>query len=95
MNFVLDHQLALRFACFVLGCVSTSAIDYAPAGSRAWKLADLLWVVLGAVTAVLAGFCTSDRSRLDRQIGIAYALTDAFDRNAAPFRLGKPMAGLR
>ncbi len=90
MNFVLDHQLALLFACFVLGCVGTSVIYCAPAGSRAWQLADLLWVVLGglgAVTAVLAGIYTSDSSRLDRQIGIAYALTDAFDRDAARFRL--------
>lgn len=90
MSFVLDHQLALLFACFVAGCIGVAAIFRKPAGSRAWKLADLLWVVLGgigAVTAVLAGIYKSDSSLLDRQIDIAYALTDAFDRDAARFRL--------
>ncbi|WP_424985847.1 hypothetical protein [Microbulbifer sp. S227A] len=90
MNFVLDHQLALFLACFVAGCAGVATIYRAPAGSRAWKLADLLWVVLGglgAVTAILAGIYKSDSSQLDRQIGIAYALTDAFDRDAARFRL--------
>ncbi|MDU9004918.1 hypothetical protein [Sedimentitalea todarodis] len=90
MAFVLDHQLALLFACFVAGCIGVAMIFRRPAGSKAWRLADLLWVVLGGiggVTAVLAGIYKSDSSLLDRQIDIAYALTDAFDRDAARFRL--------
>lgn len=90
MNFVLDHQLALLFSCFFAGCIGVAMIFRKPAGSKAWRLADLLWVVLGglgAVTAVLAGIYKSDSSLLDRQIDIAYALTDAFDRDAARFRL--------
>ncbi|MEP3329146.1 hypothetical protein [Sedimentitalea sp.] len=90
MNFVLDHQLALLFASFAAGCIGVAVIFGKPAGSKAWKLADLLWVVLGglgAVTAGLAGVYKSDSSLLDRQIDVAYALTDAFDRDAARFRL--------
>lgn len=90
MNFVLDHQLALLFASFAAGCIGVAVIFGKAAGSKAWKLADLLWVVLGglgAVTAGLAGVYKSDSSLLDRQIDVAYALTDAFDRDAARFRL--------
>lgn len=61
-----------------------------PSGARAWKFADLLWVVLGgfgALTAVVAGVYQSDSSQLSRQIDVAYAATADFDRDAARFRL--------
>ena len=61
-----------------------------PAGHRAWKLADLVWVLLGglgALVAIIAGLYTEDSSRLDRQIDVAYASTVTFDRDAARFRL--------
>lgn len=90
MTFVLDHQLALLLTSFSVGCVGVTLIFRHPAGSRVWKIADLLWVILGgvgALTAVLAGIYKSDSTLLDRQIDIAYAHTVSFDRDAARFRL--------
>jgi hypothetical protein len=42
---------------------------------------------LGAVTAVIAGIYTEDSSRLDRQIDVAFASAQEFDRDTARFRL--------
>lgn len=90
MNFVADNQLPLLILFFVMGSAGTAFLFRKPAGHRAWKLADLVWVVLGgigALVAVLAGLYTADSSRLDRQIDVAYASSSAFDRDAARFRL--------
>ncbi len=90
MTFVAENQLPLLVLFFLIGLIGTGFLFRKPAGHRAWKLADLVWVVLGgigALVAVLAGLYTSDSSRLDRQIDVAYAATLAFDRDAARFRL--------
>ena len=90
MTFITENQLPLLILFFLVGSVGTAFLFRKPAGHRAWKLADLVWVVLGgigALVAVLAGLYTSDSSRLDRQIDVAYAATLAFDRDAARFRL--------
>lgn len=90
MTFVTENQLPLLILFFLAGLVGTGFLFRKPAGHRAWKLADLVWVVLGgvgALVAVLAGLYTTDSSRLDRQIDVAYAATLAFDRDAARFRL--------
>lgn len=90
MSFIAENQLPLLILFFVFGSVGTAFLFRKPAGHRAWKLADLVWVVLGglgALVAVLAGLYTADSSRLDRQIDVAYAATQAFDRDAARFRL--------
>ena len=90
MTFIAENQLPLLILFFLVGLVGTGFLFRKPAGHRAWKLADLVWVVLGgigALVAVLAGLYTSDSSRLDRQIDVAYAATLAFDRDAARFRL--------
>ncbi len=90
MSFVTDNQLPLLILFFLIGSIGTAFLFRKPAGHRAWKLADLVWVVLGgvgALVAVMAGLYTSDSSRLDRQIDVAYAATLAFDRDAARFRL--------
>ncbi len=90
MTFITENQLPLLILFFLVGSVGTAFLFSKPAGHRAWKLADLVWVVLGgigALVAVLAGLYTSDSSRLDRQIDVAYAATLAFDRDAARFRL--------
>ncbi len=90
MTFVTENQLPLLILFFLAGSIGTAFLFRKPAGHRAWKLADLVWVVLGgigALVAVLAGLYTSDSSRLDRQIDVAYAATLAFDRDAARFRL--------
>ncbi|SDW59028.1 hypothetical protein SAMN05444358_1011235 [Ruegeria halocynthiae] len=90
MTFIAENQLPLLLLFFLIGLIGTGFLFRKPAGHRAWKLADLVWVVLGglgALVAVLAGLYTSDSSRLDRQIDVAYAATLAFDRDAARFRL--------
>ena len=90
MTFITDHQLQLIILFFLTGLIGTSFLFRKPPGHRAWKLADLVWVVLGgfgALVAVLAGLYSADSSRLDRQIDVAYASTAAFDRDAARFRL--------
>ncbi len=90
MAFITENQLLLLILFFLIGSIGTAFLFRKPAGHRAWKLADLVWVVLGgigALVAVLAGLYTSDSSRLDRQIDVAYAATLAFDRDAARFRL--------
>ena len=90
MGFVNDHQLPLILICFLIGCTFTAILFRRHVSARAWKFADLLWVVLGgigALTAVVAGIYAEDSSRLSRQIDIAYAATREFDRDAARFRL--------
>ncbi|WP_432449694.1 hypothetical protein [Aliiroseovarius marinus] len=90
MAFIAQYQLQLLLSAFALGVIGVLFLFRKPAGHRAWKLADLLWVVLGgvgALVAIVAGLYTADSSRLDRQIDLAYALTRAFDGDAARFRL--------
>ncbi|WP_264210208.1 hypothetical protein [Leisingera thetidis] len=90
MSFIADNQLPLLLLFFLAGAAGTLFLFRKPAGHRAWKLADLVWVVLGgfgALAAVVSGIYAADSSRLERQIDIAYAATAAFDRDAARFRL--------
>jgi len=75
MMFIVDNQLPLLILFFLAGFIATAFIFRKPAGHLAWKIADLLWVVLGgigAVTAVVAGLYAADSSRLDRQIDVAF-----------------------
>ncbi|MDA5094287.1 hypothetical protein O2N63_09315 [Aliiroseovarius sp. KMU-50] len=90
MSFVTTYQLHLLLSLFLLGCIGTLFLFRKPPGHRAWLLADLVWVVLGgmgALVAIIAGLYTADSSRLDRQIDLAYAATSDFDQDAARFRL--------
>lgn len=90
MDFIAANQLLLLILFFLAGSSATLVLFRRPAGSRTWKIADLVWVLLGgfgALVAVVSGIYTADNSRLERQIDIAYAATAAFDRDAARFRL--------
>jgi hypothetical protein len=90
MSFISEYQLLLLVSFFLAGACGTAFLFRKPAGHRAWKVADLVWVVLGgigAIVAVVAGIYAADSSRIDRQIDIAFAATKAFDRDAARFRL--------
>jgi hypothetical protein len=90
MSFVAENQIPLILLFFVVGCIGTAFLFRKPAGHKAWRLADLVWVVLGgigAIVAVVAGLYKADSSALDRQIDLAFAATTAFDRDAARFRL--------
>lgn len=88
--FIAENQLLLIVLFFLAGSIWSGFLFRKPAGHRVWKMADLLWVVLGgigALVAIIAGLYTADSSRLDRQIDLAFAATSAFDRDAARFRL--------
>lgn len=90
MMITVSNQLELLLSLFVVGAIGTAFLFRKPAGHSAWKFADLVWVLLGgvgALVAIVAGFYTADSSRLDRQIDLAYSATAAFDRDAARFRL--------
>ncbi|MFW8634058.1 hypothetical protein [Cribrihabitans pelagius] len=90
MSFIADNQLLLILLCFAAGLATTALLFRKPAGHQAWKLADLIWVLLGgfgALVAVVSGIYAADTSKLERQIDIAFAATSAFDRDAARFRL--------
>ena len=90
MSFVVAHQLALIAGFFAAGTLGALFLFRRGAGPKAWKLADLVWVVvggLGALTAILAGVYKTDSVQLNRQIDIAYAATQGFDTVAARFRL--------
>jgi hypothetical protein len=90
MNFLLDHQIAVILACFVMGTVIAAVIYRTAKGSLSWKIADFLWVALGglgAVTALLAGSYQDEHGRVDRQIDISYATSKNFESNAGRFRL--------
>ena len=49
MSFIADNQLLLILIFFVAGLIGTGFLFRKPAGHRAWKLADLVWVILGAL----------------------------------------------
>lgn len=90
MNLINDNQLPLVILAFLLGCAGAAILFLCGASTRTWRIADLVWVLLGgfgALTAVLAGLYRDDSSHLDRQIDLAYAATREFDRDAARFRL--------
>ena len=90
MSFIAANQLQLLILFFCLGALGTGFLFRKPAGHRAWRLADLVWVLLGgfgALAAVIAGLYTEDSSRLDRQIDIAFGTVSVFERDAARFRL--------
>ncbi|PSL21826.1 hypothetical protein [Shimia abyssi] len=84
------NQLLLMIAFFGAGSLGALLLYRQPKGSRAWEIADLLWVVLGgvgAIAAIIAGIYQEDSTRLDRQITVAYTASHAFDTDAARFRL--------
>jgi len=90
MAFITDHQLLLLTLTFSAGVIGTALIARHLARLRAWQVADLLWVVLGAIGAVaalMAGVYKTDSTRISHQIDVAYAATNAYDRDAARFRL--------
>lgn len=89
MTFLIDYQVQLIIGCFVMGVIGAVAV-YRRRSEISWQIADLVWVVLGgvgALTAVLIGLYESDRTRIERQIDVAFVEANAFDRDAARFRL--------
>lgn len=90
MSFLLDHQTASIIASFILGSIIATTIYKRVQSSLSWKVADLLWVVLGglgAIAALLSGSYLDERGRIDRQIDISYAITKSFETSANRFLL--------
>lgn len=90
MSFLIEHQIALIFVAFLAGLAGAFLVYLSGRRSFWWRLADLVWVGfggLGALAAILSGIYQDDRSRLDRQVDIAYAVTRGFDADASRFRL--------
>ncbi len=90
MSVLIQNQFALILGSFLAGVLGWLMIVRRPAKSRAWKLADFVWVGLGgfgAVVALVAGVYRADTSRVARQIDLSYAAMREFDRDAARFRL--------
>lgn len=90
MAYLLDIQLTLFAACFCAGSLGAIFLFRQSRDGRAWKIADLIWVMLGgvgAITAILAGTYLSNSSQLDRQIDLTRLAATTFDRDAGRFRL--------
>lgn len=89
-DLLLTYQLPLIFACFALGAVGALILFKSSGTERAWQLADVIWVALGgigAVVAIAAGIYQEDSTALNRQITVTYTASRAFDADAARFRL--------
>jgi hypothetical protein len=88
--FVIENQLVFLLLAFAAGCAVVAVLLRGRADDRVWKLADLVWVLLGgfgALGAILAGVYKADSSAVERRIDLAYAATAAFDRDTSRFRL--------
>lgn len=88
--FLQTYQLPLILACFLLGCLAAFTLFKRSEDTRAWQIADIVWVALGgvgAVVAIAAGIYQEDSTALNRQITVAYTASRAFDTDAARFRL--------
>lgn len=90
MSFLTDNQLPLILGAFLLGLLG-AAVVYRSGRRSFWgRMADLVWVGLGglgALAAILSGIYQDDRTRLDRQVDVAYTVARAFEADAARFRL--------
>lgn len=90
MSFLIDHQIPLILGSFALGLLGAFLVYRYGRRSFWGRVADLVWVGfggLGALAAILSGIYQDDRSRLDRQVDVAYAVTRGFDADASRFRL--------
>ena len=90
MSFLIDHQIALILGAFATGVLGAWLLYRRNSSALSWRIADIVWVVLGglgAIMAVLTGLYESDRTRIARQIDVAFVASKAFDRDAARFRL--------
>jgi hypothetical protein len=89
-DFIHIYQLPLILFCFTLGSAGALLLFKYAHRSKAWELADVIWVALGglgAVVAIAVGIYQEDSTALNRQVTVAYTASRAFDTDAARFRL--------
>ncbi|GAA6179166.1 hypothetical protein NBRC116594_06040 [Shimia sp. NS0008-38b] len=89
-DFITVYKLPLIVLCFVIGSIGAVLLFKFAHRSKAWEVADVIWVALGGIGAVVAiavGIYQEDSSALNRQVTVAYSASRAFDANAARFRL--------
>lgn len=90
MQFLLDNQASAILICFFTGSVIAIFLYQSNRGSTSWKVADLIWVALGglgALTAIISNSYQSEQSRINRQIDVAYSLSQTFEQTSGRFRL--------
>jgi hypothetical protein len=90
MSFLIENQLLLILGAFLLGIGGATLVFRSGRRSFWVPMADLIWVCLGglgALAAILAGIYQDDRTRLVRQVDVAYGVTRGFEADAARFRL--------
>jgi hypothetical protein len=90
MNLFLEYKSAVIVASFILGSVIAVFFYHRSHSSVAWKVADLVSVLLGgigALVALMAASYNDERGRIDRQVDISYAITKSFEASANRFLL--------
>lgn len=90
VDFIHIYQLPLILLFFAIGSVGALLLFKFAHRSKAWELADVIWVALGglgAVVAIAVGIYQEDSTALNRQVTVAYTASRAFDSDAARFRL--------
>ncbi|MBO9479191.1 hypothetical protein J7382_16725 [Shimia sp. R11_0] len=90
VDFINLYQLPLILLCFAIGCIGALLLFKFAHRSKAWEVADVIWVALGglgAVVAIAVGIYQDDSTALNRQVTVAYTASRAFDADAARFRL--------
>ncbi len=89
-DFIHIYQLPLIGLCFGLGSIGAVLLFKYAHRSKAWEVADVIWVALGGIGAVVAiavGIYQEDSTALNRQVTVAYTASRNFDADAARFRL--------
>lgn len=90
VDFINLYQLPLILLCFAIGSIGALLLFKFAHRSKAWEVADVIWVALGglgAVVAIAVGIYQDDSTALNRQVTVAYTASRAFDADAARFRL--------
>jgi len=85
---ILEYKIWLTTACFFLGSLVSVALFVWWSSSKTWKIADLVWIVVGGVATLIAistSLYLSETSEIKRDIDLARADLRAFSRVVSTF----------